>query len=324
MNSRRDESENWLLTLRNRLGHDPAVAVREATGSLVCRYVEEWNSTPDRKGAQGCASYESRLAAALRYHWWRYCQKEYRSLHEVVEFVQSGRLAYGQFPTDVFREVTLAEGVCQRDPAAMERFLLDFSGIISVAARRAGGALAAQDLEGFEAELMIPRDGECPPKLASFAGHTPLKNWLERVVHNQWRSRVRRQKEFTLANQRDDVDPTLGPRESAQEYECLQVLQPVFESSAQILKTDEALLLRLVLLDGVPQQDIAQLWGVHKSTITRARQRTCRKLVDRFWQLARFYGEQSEYKDCVEWIVSASPQTWLTLGYYLADGIRRC
>ncbi len=324
MISDRDGSGNWLVSLPKRYCRDPVGLVRSWSKLLVRHYAREWHAVPDRHGPEGVEKYESRLAAVLQYHWWRHCQNEFKPLESIVELIQDGELAYGRFHSDILREISLVEGVCQMDQAATERFLDEFSGDIAAAARRAGGVRAQQDLEGFEAELMIPQDNKTPPKLASFAGHTPLKNWLQRVIYNQWRSRLRRQSKLRSDVALHDVTPTQLPCESAEAYECLNVLRPVFERSAEVLDPDSALMLRMNLLDGVPRQQLARLWGVHKSTITRNCQRTCRQVADRFWQLAETYGRQAEYEDCIDWISTVSPKTWSMLGNYLADSIRRC
>ena len=322
MTSSRDGSGAWIVSLPNWMG-DPGDAVLSWSATLVRRYTREWNTVPDRRGSVGLDQYEARLATVLQYHWWRHSQNGFKPLDEIIALVQDGQLAYGHFRSDVLREVTLVEGVCQMDQAATEYFLSEFSGDIAAVAKRVGGVRAQQDLEGIEAELMIPRDDNTPPKLASFAGHTPLRNWLQRVIYNLWCTRIRRQNRALHNSGTHQIRPRHGPSESAQAVECLNVLKPVFEQSVDVLDPDNALMLRMNLLDGVPRQELARLWGVHKSTITRTCQRACRQVADRFWQLAESYGRQTAYEECIEWISSVSPQTWSMLGNFLADGIRR-
>lgn len=321
MNSRQLEARRWLAGLKPSLGRDPFDAVHDAALDLAHEYTAQWDAHPDSNGPQGLARYTVRIARALEYHWWRYSQKHYRPLEIVLDRVRAGNLAFGRFATDVLREVTLAEGVCQHDARATERFLSEFSRVISNAAVRAGGMRAKQELEGFEAELMIPRDKR-PPRLSQYAGHTPLKYWLDRVVWNQWRCRLRAHREHALTRDGEARDHEPAPAVPLEEYECLSVLQPVFEDSTRILSAEEALLLKMVLLDGVPQQHLAQLWGVHKSTITRTRRRACQKLNDEFWARARRLGQQTDYEECVQWISEASQQMWLTLANSLAERIR--
>ena len=320
----RDGSVRWVVSLPKRHCSDPVGRIRAWSKLLVHHYAREWHAVPDRNGPEGVAKYESRLANVLRYHWWRHCEDGFKPLSCIIEKIQDGELAYGRFHSDILREISLVEGVCQMDQAATEQFLDEFSGDIATAARRAGGVRAQQDLEGFEAELMIPQDDNTPPKLALFAGHTPLRNWLKRVVYNQWCSRLRRQRKLQVNVKLHDLNSIQGPCESAEAFECLNVLKPVFEQSAEVLDPDSALMLRMNLLDGVPRQQLARLWGVHKSTITRTCQRNCRQIADRFWQLVENYGRQEEYEDCIHWISTVSPQTWSMLGNYLAESIRRC
>src|SRR5205085_11391360 len=136
----------------------PEEALREAVVPLVPGYTAGWGGDPDARGPAGRAAYETRLAAALAYHWWRFDRERSRPLEEVVGLVRAGRLIYKDVKVDVLREVALAEGFGQFDLGATKQFRADYVGVIAAAARGVGGRWAEQELEGFEAELIVPRE----------------------------------------------------------------------------------------------------------------------------------------------------------------------
>lgn len=306
------DSRTWLFAPNASLGHAPVELLHEAAVGLVRHYV----ATPERNGRGGFLAYVNRLADAAGYHWWRFCQDRFVPLRQVIGNVQNGTLAYGRYPTDVFAEVALVEGVCQQQPGSNELFIANYSDAIRAAAFGAGGLRAQQDLEGFEADLMLPRN-QRPPRLSTFGGLTPLKFWLSRVVRNEWNNRAR----ATPLPPRDAGEAGPSPEDSAVEHECLAVFRPLLQSATATLKKREELLLRMVLMDGVPNQEVARLWGVHTSTVTRARQRACRKLADRFWKNAQALGRQAAYRDCVQWISTAPSGRLLQLADVLASNI---
>jgi DNA-directed RNA polymerase specialized sigma24 family protein len=318
-------ARQWLGDLEARLGAAPLGLLLEAARPLVRRYARSWGLVLPEEGS-GWSAYERRVAATLAYHWWRYSEPRFRPLDEVIALITSGRLAYGRYEADVVRDVLLAEACIQQEPGAAERFLAEFGGVIAAEARRCDGPLGEQEIEGIEAQLLLPREGR-PPRLALYAGHTPLKAWLRQVVRHEWATylrRVARHDPKRLA--RGGGLGTQGappPDQVAQDHECLELLHPIFSEAAGAIPAEDAVLLRMVMLDGVPQNQVARLRDVHKSTITRQVQRALQKVLETFRSLAERSGRGARFENCLDWLLAESREGRLALAGHLAESVRK-
>ena len=317
----------WLGGLESRLGEAPLGLLLEAASPLVRLYARSWG-TMLPENAPGWLAYRRRVAGTLAYHWWRYSELRFRSLDEVIALVTSGRLSYGRYEADVVRDVTLAEGYLQKDPAAARRFVAEFGGVITAEARRCGGPRAEQELEGFEAQLLLPREGR-PPRLALYAGHTPLREWLRQVVRHEWASIMRQSARHELGwdgnggGDSDSRESAPPPESVVQDHECLELLRPIFTQAAGAIPVEEAVLLRMVMLDGVPQNQVARLRDVNKSTITRQVQRAISTVLGVFRSLAERSGPGPRFENCLHWLLAESPEGRLVLADHLADSVRK-
>jgi hypothetical protein len=252
----------------------------------------------------------------LAYHWWRFELDHPVEPSWVIERIRSGRLAYKCVGVDILWEVALSEGVIQGDDGAARRFRTNYSKVITAAARKAGGRTAAKELKGFEAELILPRNGR-PARLSLYAGHSPMNCWLQQVVRNEWAGRARRRKFHQIQVPEVTADNAPRAEEMAQGHECLELLRPLFIEAVASLDANDAVLLRMDLLDGIPRQDLARLLRVNKSTISRRLQRVCADLIDYLRYEAVRTSRSSELAHCLDWLKTASPG----LRQVIADGI---
>ena len=313
---------DWLASIADRLDRPVADLLQHRARSLAGVYLAEWGEPVVPLDGPREDRFVDRVAGALAFHWWRFGRLRFRPLDEVVHLVQSGRFAHGRVQGDVLREVVLAEAFCQGHPVAAARFLAEYVPVIAAAARSVGGRRAVEEFQGFEAELILPRDGR-PAKLALYSGHTPLRLWLRQVVRNEWMTRARRRTLQPFEGEFERVQQAPPSGERIEEHECLDILQPMFEEAVAALTGDQAVVLRMTLLDDVPQKDIARLWNVHKSTISRLQQCACRTLADRFDQLAIARVQQTDAADCLRWLLNASWEGRQFLGESLFRSLQR-
>jgi RNA polymerase sigma factor (sigma-70 family) len=314
----------WIDAIAHRTNANPYEELRAEADRLILFYADQLGTQPSANGTSGWASYQGRLATGLLYHWWRFSEKQVGipSLADVVRLVQSRRLAYGRVDQDVLSEIVIAEGYCQRDSAAADHFLKDYSLAIAAAARHAGGRRAEHELEDLAAEMILPR-GERPPKLALYSGQTPLVPWLRVVVRHEWQSHERRHgRTSSWDDDRGQQTPDVTSERPIGEHECLEILQPLFTRAAAGLSPRESLLLRMIFLDGKQQNALALFWKVNKSTVSRQVSAARDKLVSSLWTLASLGARPEGTKDCLEWFKDAPSASREILGGALAESLR--
>jgi hypothetical protein len=195
----------------------------------------------------------------------------------VIGRLREGRTAYKDVGVDLLREVVLVADVCQGDNSAARRFLDEFQGQIDAIRARAHPR-AAQRLEGFAAELLVPRPKTKTSRLDSFQGRAPLKAWLKSVVRNELASPEPEDHRQPAAStiEADIPDPGFGPDELAHIRECADLIAEGHRRAFAVLDRDYVLAWRMWKLDGVDQKVIADLFinrktrkSVNKSTICR-------------------------------------------------------
>jgi RNA polymerase sigma factor (sigma-70 family) len=266
--------------------------------------------------------YAERLALALAYHWWRWVLREPTlTLDEVVDRVKQGRLAYGRSRRDVLYEVILAEAFCRRNEAAARIFMEQYEPIIRRTLRKIGGPRAEQEASDLLPELFLPREGR-PPKMKFFEGRTPLANWLLAVARNSWFTRLRRAgptREW--AHEPPEGRDQVTQSWLAEDQECLELLRPLFHRAARALTSDDLLMLRLVLLEQVPQSQVARIYGVNKSTVTRRIRRTTQKFSGLVREVLSALGLEKKGKECLDQLVSGSPEARRQVADSLAEAV---
>lgn len=311
-------ARQWYATLPEKKVVDADALLRSAVAELPAQYAGNWESAAPTADSSRWTNHRNRVALGVAYHWWRWWD-DTSDLEQVIQRVRSGHLAYGRVKVDVLSEIVLTECCCQGDNDAAAYFMQHFDPLIRATARRVGGPRAEQEIQDFAAQLFLPREQK-PARLALFAGFTPLEAWLRQVVRNEWLARLRKEQSSHVSDsfvpEHASVIP--GPDELAEGQECVKILREAFAEVVGELSIDDSVLLRMILIDGVPQQQVAKVLGVHKSTITRHRQRACEQLLAALKRRLSDNNQGRNLRACMRWLSEASSELKRNLGMSVA------
>lgn len=143
---------------------------------------------------------------------------------------------------------------------------------------RARGALAKvarepdriRDLEQQLREHVLLARPDHPARIAEFTGDGPLASWVAVVA---MRLALRRAQAPEAGPVEDLWESLLGrprtPEDQAARRQHQEALRAAFEETARRLTVRERTLLRLHLVDGLNGEQIAALYGVHRSSVSR-------------------------------------------------------
>ena len=201
-------------------------------------------------------------------------------------------------------------------------FESDYMPKVRAIARHLGGGRALDAVENFAAELVLPREGR-PPRIASFQGRTPLASWLRAVVANFWISQTRKRQAVNLAVLPErsvhdgDAATTIDGRP------CDELLRPIFAGALEPLHTEDRLLIKMLVLDGVGQNELARSLKVSSGTLTRRRQRATAAVLANIRELVQRHTDVRQATNCLE-LVMAGNDAGLRqrLAEVLAEGVR--
>ena len=199
-----------------------------------------------------------------------------------------------QLPPGRVREVVLARACASGSEAAWEAFLTEYREMLYSAAY----SISRQDAQGREladslyAELFgISAHGEQRrPKLAFYTGKGSLAGWLRTVLAQRYVDEYRRSRRLVSIEDQDAQLLTATPASSAtNEDDHRTALADSIGAAFTQLGAEERFLLSAYHLDGRNLAEIAELLGVHESTISRKLKRlteNLRKQVFRHLQSA--------------------------------------
>ena len=126
----------------------------------------------------------------------------------------------------------------------------------------------------------------------------------------------------------DEFDPASRvceiPESSSSGDECEGLLQPIFADAVSALDGEDRLMIKLLILDEVPQQTLASRMGIHSGNVTRRRQRISQSIWERVNSLGSCSSAPGRVNDCLE-LVLAGGQVELqrTLGDVLMRAMTR-
>ncbi len=226
--------------------------------------------------SQACAV---RLWKCVAHHWQQWSEDRVMELKTVLDRLRAGELGTRKFSEDVLREMVLAQLLEARCERAAEVFEADYMPAVRVSASRMAGNRGADAVENLAAELILPR-GDRPPRIRGFAGKTVLSCWLRAVIANLLVSHSRKQKataELTEIATHDDTESR------ADTSGCGSLLAPLFVRTVNSLPADDRLLVCWLVVDDVPQNQVARQLGIHSGNVTRRRQ----KVGEEVWRRVR-------------------------------------
>jgi hypothetical protein len=101
--------------------------------------------------------------------------------------------------------------------------------------------------------------------------------------------------------------------------ECEEKLAPAFEKAVGEIPLEDRVLLKMLILDGVPQKELATAFGVDSGTLTRRRQRAGANLMSKIRQIGATKEEPTAVRECLELLLAGeSRQLQLRLASLLA------
>ena len=268
--------------------------------------------------ASAFCGYLQRLWVCIEYHWKRLAQAKPMRLAQVLGQIRPDE---DSLKGDIPAEVILAQALEWGHERAAELFQDQYMPAVRAIARRLGGHRAVDGVENFAAELVLPRDPR-PPRIATFQGRTTLSHWLVPVVSNFWRTQMRGRRWMPLELAADpaavdQAQPTIV------ESPCQRLLEPIFVHTAEALGPEDRLLLQMLVLDGVPQKELARSLGLHSGTLTRRRQRAAECLLNRVWQLTADSPDPRQVNHCLHLVLAGDdPELRGRLATVLAQGLR--
>ncbi|MBN2291345.1 MAG: hypothetical protein JXM70_02905, partial [Pirellulales bacterium] len=263
--------------------------------------------------------YVQRLWVAIRCHLPQ-CSDLNIHLEEEVQLIERGRLAQRQVDANVLADVVLVQALEFGETEAAEMFEQTYSTYIRAVAAKIGGPTAVDAVDNLVADLILPRTNR-PTRLATYHGKTPLKSWLRTVVVNRVMALKRDSHEITG----DTLPEAVSAGDLASivlDRQCEEMLQPAFRSAVESVTTEDRVLLKMLVLDGVPQKQMANSMGIDPGTITRRKQKAAAGILSQI----REFGVRSErpqaIRDCLERIIAReSRELQMRLANVLAEEI---
>ena len=263
----------------------------------------------------------ARLWTCIEFHWRRLAAQAPCQLADVVQRLESGDLGYVAGNSNILLDVVLAQTLELKVAAAAEMFESQFIPIVRAVAFRAGGQRALDAVDNFSAYLILPR-GDRPPRIASYQGRTSLASWLRAVVLNFWTSEQRRSRSsnnpvvIEIAGSEVHTSP-------ADDADCGRLLEPIFTTAVGDLEPEERLILKMLILDEVPQHRLAASLGINSGTLTRRRQRAVACVFEKIRDLSAAAARPTAAANCLEHVlVQGHTELRERLTGILAAGIR--
>jgi RNA polymerase sigma factor (sigma-70 family) len=211
-------------------------------------------------------------------------------------------LYYGQVDANVIDDLVIAQGLELRENAAAEEFESCYMPLVRLQAEHFAGQKGLDAVENLAADLVLPRRDR-PPKIATYRGLTPLKSWLRSVMMNRCISLHRARHEVSM-NESHEIMGGDTVTSAAVAIECEEKLVPAFQSAVRQLPVEDRVLLKMLILDGVPQKELAVAYGVDSGTLTRRRQRAGSNLLAKIRQIGAAKDAPSVVRECLELLLA--------------------
>jgi len=261
-----------------------------------------------------------RLWRCLNYHGEVISRQRTISLEDVIGEVQTGKALGAQDSADGLADVTLAQALEAGENRAATMFEKEYMPLVGQTARRLAGQRGEEHVENFAAELIMPR-ADRPPRIAQYVGKTSFARWVRTVATNYCLSKFRAVRE----QQRFDEPQIANSNSSAvliDSQPCLELVRPLVQEAVERLPAEDRLLLRWLTLDGVPQQHVAKVLGIHTGNVTRRRQKAAQDVLQHVNTAARHVGKQGTVTDCLDSLLTGGDaQGREQLGQWLAAAL---
>jgi RNA polymerase sigma factor (sigma-70 family) len=237
-----------------------------------------------------------------------------------VSDLESGHLYYGLVDANVLEDVVVSQGLELKRNEAVREFERCYMPHVRIQAEQFAGARGVDAVDNLAADLIMPR-GERPAKIATFRGLTPLKSWLRSVVVNRCVS-LHRARQMVSMTDSHDIMASDTVTSVVASIECEEKLTPAFSAAVHELPLEDRVLLKLSILDGVPQKQLAAAYGIDPGNLTRRKQRAAANLLVKIRQIGVAANAPTAVRECLELLLAGeSKQLQLRLAGLLAVGI---
>lgn len=180
--------------------------------------------------------------------------------------------------TDLYLALACARG----SEAAWDRFTLMYGGYLQATANfvTAPSTTATEIADNVLVDLFLPGPSG-RSRIGSYEGRSSLATWLRVVVtHHAANERERLRNSIGDPQVPDVADELATSRMDASLRACRygKMIRDALRSSCDCLTERERLILLLRYDEGLQFGQIARIFGVHQSTITRQMERSCKRL----------------------------------------------
>lgn len=286
------------------------------------RSLERWQLVNCDEEEVRIARYVQRNWSCVQFHWKRSVAESGTTLAVFLDQLDSQDSQSNVSVTSILDEIVLAQAMEHLENQAVIEFERHYMPTVRSFARRVAGERGVDAVDNLASDLILPR-GERPPKIASFQGKTSLTSWLRAVVSNLCCSLLRK----PSAHHRELTEDVVPAREAVCDNDaepCERLLRPMFHEAVRQLEPEDRLLIKMLLLDDVPQKDVARVLRIHSGNITRRRQRITEFVWERVASAsAAEKTQRQEVDDCLELILAGNDlELRRSLGEALAGAIR--
>ena len=272
-------------------------AVRRTLGRMTARVVPE-------DGAR-FEPYLRRWWTCVEYHWRNAATVSRSSYSVLASQLETFETSGAKLRANLLRDVVLAEALEQCEPRAAELFEQEYAAMIRATAQRVGGPRSAEAVENFAAQLILAEPGKAS-KLSKYQGRTALGLWLKTVVMNYCRSQFRSAHAKTASLQVEPMASSLPAEVDAatDHHECHDLLRPIFRSALATVDTADRVLVKMLVLDGVPQKELAGSLGIHTGNLGRRRDRAAAQIFQAIRAAVMQNAEHRRADECLELVVA--------------------
>jgi len=243
--------------------------------------------------------YIGRIWHALEYHWKRLGENRVLSFRRLLERAEAADLEVGTSKASLLYDVILAQALEFNENKAAEMFEIQYMPEIRSNAQRNFGRRGFDLTENFACELIVPSEGQTP-KIAKYHGRTFLRLWLRAVVYNHCVSAARKVKDEPLTIDPPPRGPEAPLGVTVDRAECQKLLRPIFKAALQSISAEDCVLLKMLFLDGVPQNRVAKSLAIHSGNVTRRHQKAAETVFSRLRELACQTNEAKLFESCIE------------------------
>lgn len=117
-------------------------------------------------------------------------------------------------------------------------------------------------------DCLVSRPGK-PPLLAKYNGISALRQWLAAIVVNRWISLKRAQAARERAHEKAAADDCLYRDSILPDPELSDILERAVRDAVALCTAEEVVIFRLIYLYDLTQKEVASVFGMTESTLSR-------------------------------------------------------